>query len=68
VRHQPKLNFEIYNNINKCKQKMQANKSSYEIEKRPYATSGGGLKKTNCHLNFARFGGFHMHFQNGFTG
>jgi hypothetical protein len=45
VRHQPKLNFEIYNNIKKCKQKMQANKSSYEIENRRYATSGGGLKK-----------------------
>jgi len=45
VSHQPKLNLEIYKNINKCKQKMQVNKSKYKITKQRYAMSGDGLKK-----------------------
>jgi hypothetical protein len=43
VSRQPKLILEIYNNINKCKQKMQANKSGSKITKPRYATSGDGL-------------------------
>jgi len=46
--HQPKVNLEIYNNINKCKQKMQVNKSGYKITKRRYATSGDGLNRANA--------------------
>jgi len=46
MNYQPKSNLEIYNKTNKCKQKMQVNKSEYKITKRSYATSGYRLKKT----------------------
>jgi len=32
MNHQPKVNLEIYKNINKCKQKMQVNKSGYHLQ------------------------------------
>jgi len=45
VSHQPKVNLEIYNNINKCKQKMQVNKSGYKLQSNFMQRPATNLKK-----------------------
>ena len=49
MNYQPKSNLEIYNKTNKCKQKMQVNKSGYKLQSNFMQRPATNLKKeTSC--------------------